>query len=73
MDGSTGSAAPSAVFLIHLNRGPHPNRYMIFSMAEDADTKAKRRRRIRESFVPPLNEIALSILLTGFTIIFRIV
>lgn len=28
-------------------------------MAEDADTKAKRRRRIRESFAPPLNEIAL--------------
>ena len=28
-------------------------------MAEDAATKAKRRRRIRESFVPPLNEIAL--------------
>jgi hypothetical protein len=32
---------------------------MIFSMAEDADIKAKRRRRIRESFAPPLNEIAL--------------
>ena len=28
-------------------------------MAEDADTKAKRRRRIRESFASPLNEIAL--------------
>lgn len=28
-------------------------------MAEDADTKAKRRRRIRESYAPPLNEIAL--------------
>ena len=28
-------------------------------MTEDADTKAKRRRRIRESFVSPLNEIAL--------------
>ena len=28
-------------------------------MSEDADTKAKRRRRIRESFAPPLNEIAL--------------
>ncbi len=28
-------------------------------MAEDADTKAKRRRRIKESFPPPLNEIAL--------------
>lgn len=32
---------------------------MIFTMTEDADTKAKRRRRIRESFVSPLNEIAL--------------
>ena len=28
-------------------------------MAEDAETKAKRRRRIRESFLPPLNEIPL--------------
>jgi len=28
-------------------------------MAEDADTKAKRRRRIRESYAPPLNDIAL--------------
>lgn len=28
-------------------------------MTEDADSKAKRRRRIRESFLPPLNEIAL--------------
>lgn len=28
-------------------------------MSEDADTKAKRRRRIRESFASPLNEIAL--------------
>jgi hypothetical protein len=28
-------------------------------MAEDAETKAKRRRRIRESFRPPLNEIPL--------------
>jgi hypothetical protein len=28
-------------------------------MSEDANTKAKRRRRIRESFAPPLNEIAL--------------
>ncbi|HEX2996697.1 MAG TPA: hypothetical protein VHP14_17865 [Anaerolineales bacterium] len=28
-------------------------------MAEDPDTKAKRRRRIKESFPPPLNEIAL--------------
>ena len=28
-------------------------------MAEDADSKAKRRRRIRDSFAPPLNEIAL--------------
>lgn len=32
---------------------------MIFAMAEDPDTKAKRRRRIKESFPPPLNEIAL--------------
>jgi hypothetical protein len=32
---------------------------MIFPMSEDADTKAKRRRRIKESFPPPLNEIAL--------------
>lgn len=28
-------------------------------MAEDADTKAQRRRRIKESFASPLNEIAL--------------
>lgn len=28
-------------------------------MSEDADTKAKRRRRIKESFPSPLNEIAL--------------
>ena len=28
-------------------------------MAEDAETKAKRRRRIREAFPPPLNEIPL--------------
>src|SRR5262249_41537337 len=28
-------------------------------MAEDADTKARRRRRIQESFPPPLNGIAL--------------
>lgn len=28
-------------------------------MAEDAETKARRRRRIRESFTPPLNGIAL--------------
>lgn len=28
-------------------------------MAEDADTKAKRRRRIRESFATPLNQIPL--------------
>ena len=32
---------------------------MIFLMAEDAVTKANRRRRIRESFTPPLNEIPL--------------
>jgi hypothetical protein len=32
---------------------------MIFHMAEDADTKAKRRKRIRESYAPPLNQIAL--------------
>jgi hypothetical protein len=32
---------------------------MIFRMAEDAETKAKRRRRIRDSFPPPLNEIPL--------------
>jgi len=32
---------------------------MISTMAEDADTKAQRRRRIRESFASPLNEIAL--------------
>ena len=32
---------------------------MILTMAEDAETKAKRRRRIREAFPPPLNEIAL--------------
>jgi hypothetical protein len=32
---------------------------MIFHMAEDAEVKAQRRRRIRESFVSPLNEIAL--------------
>jgi hypothetical protein len=32
---------------------------MIFTMTEDAETKAKRRRRIRGSFIPPLNEIAL--------------
>ena len=32
---------------------------MIFPMAEDAATKANRRRRIRESFAPPLNEIPL--------------
>ena len=32
---------------------------MISSMAEDAETKAKRRRRIREALPPPLNEIPL--------------
>jgi hypothetical protein len=32
---------------------------MISHMAEDAETKAKRRRRIRDSFLPPLNEIPL--------------
>ena len=32
---------------------------MISRMAEDAETKAKRRRRIRDSFLSPLNEIPL--------------
>jgi hypothetical protein len=32
---------------------------MISDMAEDAETKAKRRRRIREALPPPLNEIPL--------------
>ena len=44
---------------MHLGRDPHLNCYNIFGMAEDAETKAKRRRRIRESLPPPLNQIAL--------------
>ena len=44
---------------MHLRRDPPINQFMISSMAEDAETKAKRRRRIRDSFLPPLNEIPL--------------
>ncbi len=43
----------------HSGRDPHLNHHIISTMAEDADTKAQRRRRIRDSFVSPLNEIAL--------------
>ena len=45
--------------LLHPRGDPHPNHLMISGMAEDAETKAKRRRRIRESFPPPLSEIPL--------------
>src|SRR5262245_12394587 len=43
----------------HSTWDPLLNHNIIFGMAEDAETKAKRRRRIRDSFAPPLNEIAL--------------
>lgn len=44
---------------MHLSGDPLFNYYMILDMPEYADTKARRRRRIRETFPAPLNEIAL--------------
>ena len=52
-----GGASPTRP--THLRRYPYLDHHMICNMSEDAETKAKRRRRIRESFPPPLNEIAL--------------
>jgi hypothetical protein len=46
-------------YLTHSLGYPLANHYIILGMTEDADSKAKRRRRIRDSFAPPLNEIAL--------------
>ena len=46
-------------YLTHSPGDPLTNHYIILVMAEDADNKAKRRRRLRDSFAPPLNEIAL--------------